>query len=161
VHDAQMKMIEVLAEARNSQEFLAKIPDCFRIVNDYKHKLLTGEVPVWDLVITKHLSKNIDEYTQMVSQVIVAKQLLKEGLEVSAGKNVRFLFTSAENKYYERRVKPEELLEKDTKADLKKYLLLLYSAVANMLSPFECSVRDISTTKKACQNKKLTDYYRV
>jgi DNA polymerase elongation subunit (family B) len=156
-----MKMIEVLAEARNSQEFLAKIPDCFRIVNDYKRRLLMGEVPVWDLVVTKHLSKNIDEYTQMVSQVIVAKQLLEEGLEVSAGKNVRFLFTSAENKYYERRVKPEELLEKDTRADLKKYLLLLYSAVANMLSPFECSVRDISTTKGECQNKKLTDYYRV
>jgi DNA polymerase elongation subunit (family B) len=157
VHDAQMKMIEVLAEARNSQEFLARIPDCLKIVQDYRNKLLMGGVSVWDLIITKHLSKNIDEYTQMVSQVIVAKQLLKEGLEVSAGKNVRFLFTSAENKHYERRVKPEELLERDTRADLRKYLLLLYSAAANMLSPFDYSLRDIADTTRKYRNEKLTD----
>ncbi len=53
-----------------------------------------------------------------------------------AGKNVKFLFTSAENKRYERRVTAEELVEKNTNSDVKKYLLLLYASAADMFSPF-------------------------
>ena len=75
--------------------------------------------------------------------MIAAEQLMKEGVEVSAGKNVKFLFTSAENKRYERRVAAEELIEENTNLDVKKYLLLLYSAAANMLSPFGYSVKTV------------------
>ena len=62
--------------------------------------------------------------------------MIKEGAEVAAGKNVRFLFTSAENKRYERRVIAEELIEKDTSSDDRKYLMLLYASAASMFSPF-------------------------
>jgi DNA polymerase-2 len=143
VYDAQTKMIEVLAEARNSREFVHRIPECLKVVRDYRCRLLEGEVPVWDCVIKKHLSKDPKDYRQMVSQVIVARQLLREGLRVSAGENVRFLFTSAENKRYERRVKPEELLEANTEADFKKYLFLLYSAATSILSPFGYSIKRV------------------
>jgi DNA polymerase elongation subunit (family B) len=63
-------------------------------------------------MVTKQLSKDPKTYKQMVSQVIAAKQLMKEGIEIAAGKDVSFLFTSAENKHYERRVMVEELTEK-------------------------------------------------
>lgn len=66
---------------------------------------------------------------------------MKEGVEVSAGKNVRFLFTNAENRRYERRVKVEELIEENTGSDIKKYLLLLYAAAANLLSPLGYSAK--------------------
>src|SRR4030065_1363257 len=96
--------------------------------------MLNGEVPVWDLIVTKHLSKNPEKYKQHVSQVIAAEQLIKEGAEVHAGKNIRFLFTDAENKRHDRRVKAEQLMEKKTNADTKKYLLLLYASAAGILS---------------------------
>jgi len=143
VHDAQTKMLEVLAEAKNPKEFLAKIPDALKVLRDYREKLLAGEVSIWDLIITKHLSKDPKRYKQMVSQVIAAKQLTKEGAEVAAGKNVKFLFTSAENKRYERRVTAEELIEKNTNPDVKKYLLLLYASAASMFSPFGYSTATI------------------
>ena len=141
--DAQMRIIEALAEARNASEFVRRIPEALKVVRDYREKLLAGEVSVWDLIVTKHLSKDIKSYRQRVSQVIAAEQLIKEGAEVSAGKNVRFLFTSAENKRYERRVTAEELVEKNTNSDIKKYLLLLYSAAANLLNPFGHSVERV------------------
>jgi DNA polymerase elongation subunit (family B) len=141
VCEAQTKMLEVLAEAKNSVEFLEKIRDALKVVRDYREKLLAGDVSLWDLIITKHLSKDPKRYKQMVSQVIAAKQLMNEGVEVSAGKNVRFLFTSAENKRYERRVAAEELIEKNTNSDTKKYLLLLYSAAANMQVPSAIQLR--------------------
>jgi DNA polymerase elongation subunit (family B) len=136
ITSAQTKMLEVLAEAENSRQYLEKIPDALKVLRGYRDKLLAGEISIWDMIITKHLSKNPDRYKQMVSQVIAAKQLMKEGVEIAGGKNVRFLFTSAENKRYERRVLAEELIEKNADADLRKYLLLLYASAANMFSPF-------------------------
>jgi len=143
IYEAQTKMLEVLAEAKNPQEFREKIPNALKVIRDYRERLLAGEVSVWDLIVTKHLSKDPKRYKQRVSQVIAAKQLMKEGVEVSAGKNVRFLFISAENKRYERRVSAEELIEKGTNSDFKKYLFLLYSAAANMLRLFGYSIRTV------------------
>jgi DNA polymerase elongation subunit (family B) len=143
VYDAQMEMINVLASANNSREFVDKVSEALRVVGRYREKLLNNEVPIWDLIITKHLSKHPRRYKQKVSQVVAAEQLMKEGVEIAGGKNVRFLFTDAENKRYERRVKAEELIELNTNADIRKYLLLLYSSAANLLSPLRYSASDV------------------
>jgi len=158
VYDAQMEMIRILAAADDSKTFVEKIPDALKVVKEYRRKLTDGEVPIWDLIVTKRLSKNLENYKQKVSQVIAAEQLLKEGLEVSAGKSVRFLFTSAENKRYERRVRAQELIEEGTNSDFKKYLLLLYSAASNILSPFGYSTKDIYDSVRGFQRTKLTSF---
>jgi len=158
VYDAQMEMIRVLATAENSNTFVEKIPDALKVVKEYRRKLIDGEVPIWDLIITKRLSKNLKNYKQKISQVIAAEQLLKEGVEVSAGKSVSFLFTSAENKRYERRVRAEELIEDRTNSDVRKYLLLLYSAASNILSPFGYSTKHIHDSVRGFQHTKLTSF---
>lgn len=134
VYDAQLKMINVLSTANDSKEFMTKIPEALEVIKEYSRKLLDGEVPVWDLIVTRHLSKNPKKYKQRVSQVIAAEQLIKEGAEVHAGKNIRFLFIDSENKHHDRRVKAEQLIEKGMNTDTKKYLLLLYAAAATILS---------------------------
>jgi DNA polymerase elongation subunit (family B) len=154
--DAQNEMLRVLAEAKNATEFTEKIPEALKIIREYREKLLAGEVPVWDLIITKHLSKDPKDYKQRVSQVIAAKQLLKEGVEVIAGKNIRFLFTSAENKHYERRVTAEKLIERRVKIDVKKYLLLLYTSAATMFGPFGYSAHVISNEIRGHRQTMLT-----
>jgi DNA polymerase elongation subunit (family B) len=134
IYDLQMEMINVLASANNSAEFTQKIPDALQVVKAYRQKLIDGEVPVWDLIITKHLSKDPKKYRQHVSQVIVAEQLVKAGVEVNAGNNLAFVFTDSESKRYHRRVVAEQLIDRGVHADAKKYLLLLYASVANLLS---------------------------
>jgi len=134
VYNAQMEMIQVFASANNSQEFMEKIPEALDVVKEYRQRLLDGDVPLWDLIITKRLSKHPSRYRQRVSQVIAAEQLMKEGAEVHAGKNAKFLFTDAKNKKYGRRVRAEQLVEKGVNPDLKKYLLLLYASAAGLLS---------------------------
>jgi DNA polymerase elongation subunit (family B) len=158
VYDAQMEMIKELASANNSREFIEKIPAVLKVVKEYRKRLLTGDISLWDLIITKHLSKHPKNYKQKVSQVIAAEQLMKEGVNISAGKNVRFLFTSAENKRYERRVKAEELIEESTNSDMKKYLLLLYEAAANLLSPLGYSAKTIYDEIRGHQHAKLTSF---
>ncbi len=134
IYNLQMEMINVLASANNSVEFTQKIPDALRVVKAYRQKLVGGEVPVWDLIVTKHLSKDPKTYRQHVSQVIVAEQLVKSGVEVNAGTNLAFVFTDSENKHHHRRVVAEQLIDRGVHADTKKYLLLLYASAANLLS---------------------------
>lgn len=134
IYDAQMEMIDVLSSANSSEEFTRKIPEALEVVKTYRRKLINGEIPYPDLVITKHLSKNLNSYRQHVSQLIAAEQLAKEGVEIHAGNNISFLFTHSENKHYHRRVMAEQLIERGVNADLEKYLFLLYSSTANLLS---------------------------
>jgi DNA polymerase-2 len=134
VLDAQTEMINTLATANNSGELRRKIPDALEVVRKYRKKLLDGEVPVWDLIVTKLMSRKLERYRQHVSQVIAAEQLIKEGVEIHAGNSVKFLFTHSDNKRHERRVKAAQLIEKGVNPDTKKYLMLLYASAANLLS---------------------------
>jgi DNA polymerase elongation subunit (family B) len=134
IFNAQTEMIKTLASANNTNELRNKIPEALEIVAKYRRKLLDNEVPIWDLIVTKHMSKHPQHYKQHVSQVIAAEQLIKEGAEIHAGNSVRFLFTHAEDKRHERRVKAAQLIEKGVNPDTRKYLLLLYASAANLLS---------------------------
>jgi DNA polymerase elongation subunit (family B) len=80
------------------------------------------------------MSKEPKHYRQQVSQVIVAKQLAKHGVDVQAGTNVEFLFTNSKHKRYMHRVKAAQLIGKGVNPDTKKYLTLLYSSAADLLS---------------------------
>ena len=155
VYDAQMEMIKALSSADNAEGFVERIPDALEVVKEYRKKLLDSEVPVWDLIVTKRLSKDLEDYTQKVSQMIAGEQLKKEGFEVSAGKCVKFLFTGAKNKRYRRRVKAKELIEDGTNPDVKKYLLLLYSSASNILSPFGYSLEIVHNYVKGHRYIKL------
>ena len=158
IFDAQTEMINTLAEANNVAELRGKIPDALKIVNAYRQKLLEGDVALWDLIVTKHMSKNPKHYKQHVSQVIAAEQLMKEGAEIHAGNNIRFLFTRVEDKRYERRVKAAQLIEKGINPDVKKYLLLLYASAANLLSFAGYTTRSVHFAIKGQKPKTLRDY---
>ncbi len=133
IHNAQMEMIEALASANGSKEFVEKVPRALEVLSTYKQRLLNGEIPFRDLIVTKHLSKDPSRYKQKVSQVIAAEQLTKEGATISAGQNLRFIFIDAENKRYERRVRAAELIYENKRYDLEKYMRLLYMAADNLL----------------------------
>jgi DNA polymerase elongation subunit (family B) len=158
VYNAQMKMIKILASANDSKQFMEKIPATLKVVREYRQRLLNGDVPIWDLIITKHLSKHPKKYKQRVSQVIAAEQLMKEGAEIHAGKNIRFLFTSAENKRHERRVKAEQLIEDGVNPDTRKYLLLLYASAASLLSFAGYTTKSVYDAVRGCYRKRITDY---
>jgi len=155
VYNAQMEMLKALAYANNSKGFVERIPDALNVVKDYRKKLLNGDVPVWDLVVTKRLSKDLENYTQKVSQAIAGEQLLKEGFKVSAGKSVKFVFMSAKNKRHRRKVKAKELIEDRTNPDVGKYISLLYSSASNILSPFNYSVKDVQDYVRGLTELKL------
>ena len=159
VYNAQMEMINVFSKANNSEEFMKKIPEALNVVKVYRKKLLDGDVPIGDLIVSKHLSKNPKHYEQHVSQVIAAEQLIKEGSEVHAGNNVHFVFTDSNNKRFERRVRAEQLLDKGVNPDERKYLQLLYESAANLLSFSKYTAKTVQDSIKGYENKNLYNYF--
>jgi DNA polymerase-2 len=158
VYQAQMDMIKALASADDSKKFMGKIPEALKVVKEYRQRLLDGDVPIWDLIITKHLSNHPKKYKQRVSQVIAAEQLMKEGTEVHAGKNIRFLFTNAQDKRHERRVKAEQLIENGVNPDTRKYLLLLYASAASLLGFSGYTTKSVYDAVREYYQKRVTDY---
>jgi DNA polymerase elongation subunit (family B) len=158
VFEAQTEMINKLAEANNADELYRKIPEALKVVKAYRQKLLDGEVKLWDLIVTKHMSKSPKRYKQHVSQVIAAEQLMKEGAEVHAGNSIRFLFTHAEDKRHDRRVRAAQLIEKGVNPDAKKYLLLLYASAANLLSFAGYTTKSVYAAVKGHKQRQLTSY---
>jgi len=136
IRDAQMDMIKALAKAPNSKAFEDKISESVEVLHDYVEKLMTGDVDLQDLFIAKKLSMHPTKYAHNVFQAIAAKQLIKAGVEVSAGQTVRYLITSAWDKRAIRRVKAAELVNEHTRSDAEKYVDMLILAATNILSPF-------------------------
>ena len=136
VRRAQMDMIGVLAKARNSEAFVKRIRDAVEVLRGYVDRLRRRDVDVRDLIIAKQLSMHPDRYAHDVFQAIAAKQLMKEGIEVSGGQTVRYLITDAENRRAGKRVKAAELVNAETRFDVEKYVDMLILAGANILSLF-------------------------
>ncbi|UCD96935.1 MAG: hypothetical protein JSV35_02470, partial [Candidatus Bathyarchaeota archaeon] len=124
-------------------------------------RILEREVPTQDLVVSKRLSKDPEAYHAHVSQRIAAKQLRRAGIEAHAGKTVRFIYTDVANRRYERRVRAEALIETGTNADVKKYVLLLYSAAFNILNPFGYSVDRIREIVTGYRRTELPHFCHV
>jgi len=154
IKKAQMDMIRVLAKVPNSEAFMKKIPASVEVLRGYVEKLRKRAVDVRDLIIAKQLSMHPDRYAHNVFQAIAVKQLMKEGIEISGGQTVRYLITDAENRRASKRVKAAELIDTETRYDLRKYTAMLILAGANILSPF--GYNEERLTDEICYREKQT-----
>jgi DNA polymerase-2 len=140
---AQMNMIEKLTEASNLENFLTKIPEALRVLKNYANMLVKQEVDIYDLLVTKRLSKFPTGYVHNVFQAIAAKQLEKAGFEVYPGQTIQYLITDAKNGTPERRILVAQLLKQNIKYDTREYLKMLISAAETLLGIFGYTEEDI------------------
>lgn len=133
---AQVDMIKKLGESLSFESFVAKIPEALDILRDYADKLITKQVSINDLLVTKRLSKRSSSYTHSVFQVIAARQLEKAGFEQCPGQTVQYVVVDAKNRRIDGRVSAAQLLTSNTKYDTREYLKMLISAAETILSPF-------------------------
>jgi DNA polymerase elongation subunit (family B) len=109
-----------------------RLPEALRVVRGYVDRLRDGRVDTDDLLITKQLSKNPAEYQHNVVQVIAAKQLIQDGVRISAGQNVSYII---QRRNSEKCVLPRELIEGPIQYDVERYTQLLLNAATALLSP--------------------------
>jgi len=152
---AQTEMIKKLAGANSWNSFKDRLPEALRVLEDYAHKLVTGQVDAKELLVAKRLSKSPSSYTHDVFQAIAAKQLEKAGFDVHAGQIIQYLIVNAGTKWPNKKVMAVQLLGTDTRYDVEEYVKMLFSAGETLLGVFGYDRHRIET-QVICHEKQVT-----
>ncbi len=156
VRRCQTNMLTVLSKANNSEEFKALIPEALRVVKSYVHQIRIGTVPVEELVIEKRLSKNLNEYRNLVPQAIAARHLAAEGMVIHAGQTINYILTYDKSRIISNRTLPIELMDEASDFDSERYVDLLLSSTANLLLPFEYDLAALRNFVQANQENTVS-----
>jgi DNA polymerase elongation subunit (family B) len=148
-------MLEVLAKAGGAAEFVEGIPEAIDVLRGVSRRVLDGACSPEELILTKRVSRSVEEYVQFNDTFCALKQLRAEGLKVPPGDTVKYVVTDSTARDPRKRTVPVQLLglsgegqgpassRNDREAVGRKweydrgiYYKMLLRAAEEMLSPF-------------------------
>jgi DNA polymerase, archaea type len=145
----QNEILKIMAAGNNIREvkvlLMPKVTDTFQ---KYCQLLKQGKVPLEELVFSKRLSKDSNEYlTRNTIENDVLAQLAMEGKHLKAGQILKYVMTDYYTKHYsKRRAMLVELIDKNaTTYDVRKYIELVAETCNSVTEPFGYTL----TTKQA------------
>ncbi len=136
VEKTQTAMLEVFRQAKDADEFVALIPRGLRVLQNAADDLHSGRVPLEDLVITKIVTKPLEEYVVLNYTVAALRQMGDRGFKTEPGEYIRYVITDRNTRDYRRKVKFAAFLEEGDKVDKWEYLRLLCRSGETLLASF-------------------------
>ncbi len=136
INTMEEAMLGVFSEANDAAEFKEKIPRALDIVRATLWKLQKGEIPVEAGVLTKVITKPLEEYLVLTTSVAALRQMLDRGFNVEPGEYIRFIITKESSRDYRVKVKVAEFLDGTEKLDAEAYTKLVCRAAETLLAPF-------------------------
>jgi len=133
IQEAQLRMVEILAEAKDLAGCRAKIPKILDLLLEYSLKLKDGRARQEDLAIGKRISKEPNAYKVDSLTALAAQELEDFGIPIHPGERVRYLIKDALSKDKGGRARPFPLVGPDDTYDVKKYLEILVKATEEVL----------------------------
>jgi DNA polymerase elongation subunit (family B) len=111
VRGLEAGMLEVFSRARDAAGFMERIPDSIDVLRRFAGRVLDGECSPEELILTKRVSRSVEEYVQFNDTFCALKQLREEGLKVPPGDTVRYVVTDSTARDPRRRTVPVQLLD--------------------------------------------------
>ena len=136
VRDMQNDLLSHFSKASDAQQFIELVPSALDVVDRYVETLRSQTVPLNKLLVTRSITKKLDEYRQFNYGVAALMQLDEEGFEVNPGEAIRYLICDCRSKDPKRRVKIDSFITGDEGYDVDAYVDLLLGGVEGMLLPF-------------------------
>jgi len=133
IQEAQLRMLEILAEAKDMDDYRAKIPKILDLLLEYSLMLKDGQAKSEDLAIGKRISQEPGAYKVDSLTALAAQELEDAGMPIHPGEKVRYVIKDAESKDKAERVRPFPLVGPDDTYDVKKYLGMLVKATEEIL----------------------------
>jgi DNA polymerase-2 len=93
IAEAQMELLELLAQAPEAGALSARLPDAIRLLRRKLRALRRGRASLEALLVSQKLSRSLQEYRTPSPAAIAAAQLASAGKTVKPGQRVRFLYT--------------------------------------------------------------------
>jgi len=133
VQEAQLRMLEILSEARDRKDYESKVPKILEVLFEYSLRLKEGQAKQEDLAIGKRISQEPNAYKVDSLTALAAQQLEDSGIPIHPGEKVRYVIKDALSKNKDDRVRPFPLVSPDDSYDVKKYQELLLKATEELL----------------------------
>ena len=135
VVEAQERMLEVLARARDAASFRAAIPLALAEAARVARRLRAGGCAKDELLVTMRVGRELERYEHAGHVHAALRQLKARGVRVAPGERVRFVITDAASRDPEKRVREARLWTDGTRYDPAAYETLLVRAAASLLLP--------------------------
>jgi hypothetical protein len=139
VKRTRRELIEKLAEAATRSEQVARLPQLLQIITRELDRLRSAQVPLHDLVLTYHLSRDPAEYQTDTLNATVARELAGRGVTLNPGESVRYVITEYQADVPSDRARAWEFIDGSWGYDVARYTELLMRAVETVFVPFGVS----------------------
>jgi DNA polymerase-2 len=133
IQEAQLRMLEILAEAKDMEDYRAMVPKILDLLVEYSLRLKDGQAKSEDLAIGKRISQKPSAYKVDSLTALAAQELEDVGIPIHPGEKVRYVIKDAESKDKAERVRPFPLVGPDDTYDVKKYVEILVKATEEIL----------------------------
>jgi DNA polymerase-2 len=155
IQEAQIRMIEVLGEAKNIKDYWSKIPKILDLLLEYCLRLKEGQAKQEELTVAKRISQEPNDYKVDSLTALAAQQLEDFGISIHPGEKVRYVIKDALSKDKAERVRPFPLVGPDDTYDVKKYQEMLMKATEEILIHFGYDTKRLEETLKGFEGSSL------
>ncbi|HSA72854.1 MAG TPA: DNA polymerase domain-containing protein [Nitrososphaeraceae archaeon] len=135
--NVQQGILNIMSEANSIKEVRDLMPKVRKFFQMHLELLRYKKVPINDLVLTKRISKDVDEYKNMNTVELDALLQLKHaGKSLKSGQILKYVLTDYYRKNSRKRSVPVELINSKTVYDAKRYSELLVETCNSVTEPF-------------------------
>ena len=137
IKEFQTELLYTLFDCKDSAEVISKgYENALLLVTKTIDKVMTGEIPLKDLVVSKMLRQDLIRYRSLFPHVSAALQLTEAGKSLIRGDIIQYIYTDAAHKNPLRRVMPIDLISEEHDYDKEKYHEMLLEAAETILGYF-------------------------
>ena len=137
IKEFQTELLYTLFDCKDSAEVLSKgYENALLLVTKTIDKVMTGEIQLKDLVVSKMLRQDLTKYRSLFPHVSAALQLTEAGKSLVRGDIIQYIYTDAAHKNPLRRVMPLDLISEEHDYDKEKYREMLLEAAETILGYF-------------------------
>ena len=137
IKEFQIELLYTLFGCKDSAEVLSKgYENALLLVTKTIDKVMTGEIQLSDLVVSKMLRQDLTKYRSLFPHVSAALQLTEAGKSLIRGDIIQYIYTDSTHKNPLRRVMPVDLISQEHDYDKEKYREMLLEAAETILGYF-------------------------
>ena len=139
IKEFQSEVLYTLFDCKDSAEIMSKgYEDALLLVTKTIDKVMTGELELKDLIVSKILLQDLYKYKSLFPHVSAALQLTEAGVPLTRGETIQYIYTDAAHSNPLRRVMPVDFIEEGREQiyDKEKYREMLLEAAETVLGYF-------------------------
>ncbi len=139
IKDFQTELLYTLFDCKDSAEIMSKgYENALLLVTKTIDKVMTGELELKDLVVSKILRQDLYKYRSLFPHVSAALRLTEAGVPLTRGDTIQYIYTDAAHSNPLRRVTHVDFIEEGREQgyDKEKYREMILEAAETILGYF-------------------------